>query len=491
DSSRRTVGEVEEHFHRYWNDRTRDGKYWAELKEFVEKSLKRVDLFGGGYMTPLGGRFYMDHGYFEGCTPESADPFELLACELAQDELIAEEFGQLFGDDPRRPRLYKNISDGQGHSQAAHRNFCISQDLWFRLMSWESGIVDFNNIRSQTRINRETMLLATWHVVEQILGGAGKYGWESPRESNLLESCAIDRSTFQLSGRADFITCLISSNTVMSRPLINCRLEPLAQDSLGRYHCINGDATRAHWSYLFKIGLTAIFLGMIEDDFYDLDYYVCHPVQAVRNLSRNPELNEGIEVFFPRSHQIAEMKPINILKDILSEMGRYLSSREVPSWCGKIYEKAVWAVHALEHHRGLLDNVLDWRIKQYLGDRASSPFAIHSNYHALYGPTLLYKKLVERGLVETVIGAEEIKKYRTSPAETSRAYFRGQFLRHFYGQVSFERTSWDRICLFEPKRYISLSYPLGLTRADCGAIFEKEDLMVADLEHFFSDPGRR
>ncbi|MFY9461843.1 MAG: proteasome accessory factor PafA2 family protein [Candidatus Sungiibacteriota bacterium] len=445
--------------------------------------------FYHGFMTPLGSRFYVDHGYFELSSPECDDPFVYLASEIAQEEIIAEEFAKIFGDHPGRPRLYKNVSDGHYHSQAAHRNFCVSADLWPRLVSKEA----WRDYKFYTeRITRETRLLATWHVVEQILTGAGKYGDEyalwhrtlKPGEEEAL------RGVFQISGRADFAEKLVGEETTQGRPIINQRYEPLADETkYGRYHCICGDANRAEWPHLFKMGLTAIVLGMIEDGALALDFYVTKPVEALRAVSRDPTCKGLVGVTSFSGGGEYGLSPIRIMEFFLASMRRYLASRSVPAWCERILDKAEWAVWALGNEPELLESVLDWKIKERIGRGRPNAFDLHVVYHALVSPAELYRLMCERGKVETVIPRDMIEKYKKSPPETTRAYFRGNFLKRFYKELDFFATDWYEL-VFQwigvtgvmPKK-IQMLEPLQLTKADWGAIFEGERITLEPFKN--------
>lgn len=444
-----------------------------------------------GFMTPLGQRFYLDHGYFEGCTPECDDPFVLLACEIAQDELIADAFERRFRDHPLKPRLYKNVSDGRGNSQAAHRNFCVAASLWPRLVSIETdGIFR----RSTHFLTYEARLLLTWHVIEQIFGGAGKYGDEAFFEFPWYSDAKTDepQALFQISGRADFMGRCVGGETTHDRPLINQRYEPLAdQEKYGRYHCISGDATRAEWSYLFKMGLTAIILGMIEDGALPLDFYVKDPVSAIKDASRDPTCRKPIEVVSFSGGKTFGLSPLEMTSVFLKEMRRYISSRNTPPWAERILEKAEWALWALHEEPQLLERVLDWKIKERIGKGSPHAFSRHINYHAVWAPTMLYRILCGEGAIETVTPRDVIEKYKAGPPETTRAYFRGKFIGYFYKEVNHYHTDWERIVL-EPLmwdasrrgylRKIDMPEPLGLTQKEWGAIFESTEPPL--LSHF-------
>lgn len=445
--------------------------------------------FYHGFMTPLGSRFYIDHGYFELSSPECDDPFIYLASELAHEELIAEEFAKIFAEHPAKPRLYKNVSDGCGHSQAAHRNFCVSAALWPRLVS-KDAYLGFRTY--QDRLTRETKLLATWHVAEQILAGAGKYGDEYTlwRKSQSAKEEEALKNIFQISGRADFTEKLVGEETTQMRPLINQRDEPLADPTqYGRYHCISGDANRAEWPQLFRLGLTAVVLGMIEDEALNFDFYVAEPVEAIRTVSRDLTCQGLVGVKSFTTGRDYGLSPQKIMELFLGEMRRYLDSRRVPSWSERILDKAEWTLWALERKPELLESVLDWKIKERIGRGRPNAFNLHLNYHALCSPNPLYRLMCERGHIETVISRDMIEKYKTVPPETTRAYFRGNFLKRFYREIDFFTTDWYELVFkwvgiagVRPKK-IQMLEPCQLTKAEWGAIFEGGEVTLEPFKN--------
>ena len=292
---------------------------------------------------------------------------------------------------------------------------------------------------------------------------------------------------FEIWGRVDFMEEIVGLDTTCKRPIINQRHEPLADAAkYSRYHCICGDANRAEWPHLFKMGLTATVLGMIEDGALNLDFYVTNPVEAIREVSRDPTCKGLVGVTDFANGREYGLSPIRIMELFLKEMRRYLASRSVPSWSERILEKAEWAVWALRHNPKLLENVLDWKIKERIGRGSPNAFGRHLNYHALASPTPLYRILCENGDIETVIPRDMIAKYKTSPPETTRAYFRGNFLKHFYKEFDFFGIDWDVIFFRQTgdiSNAIYMPEPLQLTKAEWGAIFEGERLTLESFKN--------
>ena len=65
---------------------------------------------------------------------------------------------------------------------------------------------------------------------------------------------------------------------------------------LRRLHIIVGDSNMSEVATYLKIGTTALVLDMIEDGFFDRDYSLQSPVQAIRDISHDPTLSEAIKL---------------------------------------------------------------------------------------------------------------------------------------------------------------------------------------------------
>src|SRR5437870_12378099 len=109
-------------------------------------------------------------------------------------------------------------------------------------------------------------------VSRQISTGAGKVGSEVTHDQDV---------PFQLSQRADFFEEEVGLETTLKRPIVNTRDEPHADaQKYRRLHVIVGDANLAEVTTYLKLGVTALVLAMIEDDWFrDRDFTLANPVQ--------------------------------------------------------------------------------------------------------------------------------------------------------------------------------------------------------------------
>src|SRR5207302_9498844 len=75
-----------------------------------------------------------------------------------------------------------------------------------------------------------------------------------------------------------------------------------------RHHVHVGDSNRSEVSTYLKNATTALVLDMIEDWFFDRDYSLQSPVQAIRDISHEPTLREAIKLKDGRSITALQMQ---------------------------------------------------------------------------------------------------------------------------------------------------------------------------------------
>src|SRR5207302_8798712 len=112
----------------------------------------------------------------------------------------------------------------------------------------------------------------------------------------------------------------ISGATTSSRSIINTRDEPHADaERYRRLHVIVGDSNMSEVATFLKIGTTALVLDMIEDGFFDRDYSLQSPVQAIRDISHDPTLKETIKLKDGRS-----ISALQLQQEYLEYAARYV-----------------------------------------------------------------------------------------------------------------------------------------------------------------------
>ena len=211
-----------------------------------------------------GSRYYVDHAHPELSTPECRTALDALLYDRAGEEILIRSMraAPKYLPDGQEIVVYKNNSDGKGQSYGCHENYMLSRALPFG------------------RLVRD----ATAHfVTRQIFCGAGKVGTE-------VTGIRSDAVTFQISQRADFFEEEIGLETTLKRPIVNTRDEPHADPrKYRRFHVIIGDANMSEVATLLKLGTTAMWMAVIDDDAVDRPMKFAAPDCSVTTDLHRPE----------------------------------------------------------------------------------------------------------------------------------------------------------------------------------------------------------
>src|SRR5437879_8521418 len=231
-----------------------------------------------------GARYYVDHAHPEYSSPECADARDCVRFDKAGERILARsmEAAARALPDGQQIVIYKNNSDGKGNSYGCHENYLMDRSVPFG------------------RIVQHVM---PHFVSRQVYTGAGKVGSEAPSQT-------AETVPYQLSQRADFFEEEVGLETTLKRPIVNTRDEPHADaQKYRRLHVIVGDANLCEVATYLKVGVTAIVLAMIEDDFFgELDLTLAAPVQAIRQVSYDLTLGQPLELADGRRLTALEMQ---------------------------------------------------------------------------------------------------------------------------------------------------------------------------------------
>src|SRR5713226_7685888 len=242
-----------------------------------------------------GARLYLDTGFHpEYATPECDDVAELVSHDKAGERIVEDLRHQaekrlredgLSGD----ILLFKNNTDSAGNTYGCHENYLVSREVSFQ---------------------RLAEALIPFFVTRQIFAGAGKV-LQTPRGFH-----------YCLSQRAQHICQEISGSTTSSRSIINTRDEPHADaERYRRLHIIVGDSNMSEVATYLKVGTTAVVLDMIEAGYFDKDYSLQSPVQAIRDISHDPTLREIVKLKDGRT-----ITPLQMQMDYLEYAIRHADS---------------------------------------------------------------------------------------------------------------------------------------------------------------------
>src|SRR3982075_50162 len=223
--------------------------------------------------------------------------------------------------------LFKNNTDSAGNSYGCHENYLIVRAGEF---------------------SRISDVLLPFLVTRQLICGAGKV-LQTPKAA-----------TFCLSQRAEHIWEGVSSATTRSRPIINTRDEPHADaEKYRRLHVIVGDSNMSEVATYLKVGTTALLLDMIEDGFFDKDYSLQSPVQAIRDISHDPTLRETVRLKDGRT-----ITPLQLQTEYLEHATRYVRSIAADPVTEDVLARWTHVIEALHTDPMELHREVDWVIKK-------------------------------------------------------------------------------------------------------------------------------
>jgi proteasome accessory factor A len=378
-----------------------------------------------------GARLYLDTGFHpEYATPECDDIMELCIHDKAGERIVEDLLHQA----EKRLRedgisgnilLFKNNTDSAGNSYGCHENYLVSRDVSFQ---------------------RLAEALIPFFVTRQIFAGAGKV-LQTPRGFH-----------YCLSQRAQHICQEISGATTSSRSIINTRDEPHADaERYRRLHVIVGDSNMSEIATYLKVGTTAIVLDMIEDGYFDRDFSLQSPVQAIRDISHDPTLRETVKLKDGRS-----MSALEIQREYLEASRNYYDHQEPDSVTRDVLDRWTDLLDRLEADPMSCWREVDWVIKKDLIEnymarhrlswRDPRVSLIDLQYHDIRPDRGLYYRLVQKDMIERLSTDEAIEQAKHTPPQTTRARLRGEFIRRANLKGKDYRVDWVYLKLNDPER---------------------------------------
>ena len=412
-----------------------------------------------------GARYYVDHAHPEYSSPECSSPLEIVRWDKAGERILQRSMEAAARTLPPGQSIvvYKNNSDRKGNSYGCHENYLMDR------------LVPF------PRIVQHVM---PHFVTRQIYTGAGKVGSEAGTTGDA-------EITFQLTQRADFFEEEVGLETTLKRPIVNTRDEPHADaQKYRRLHVICGDANLAEVATFLKVGVTALILCMIEDDWFGedggggpggRDFTLAAPVQAMRRVSYDLELGLPLELASGRT-----MTALEIQWELFDLARKYADDRGLaaigPEDQGRdLLARWEAVLHGLETDPSSLSSELDWVAKYQIvdgyrrrhdlawGDARLA--AMDLQYHDLRPAKSLFARLPMTRLVTD----EEAVAATVDPPTTTRAYFRGRCLQRFAPAIA--AANWDSMVFDlspakESLQRVPMMEPLRGTASIVDSLFE-------------------
>ncbi|MDE0573198.1 Pup--protein ligase [Demequina sp. B12] len=358
---------------------------------------------------PNASRLYIDVGaHPEYATAECDSLTDLIASDKAGERIVHD----LIADGERRLaeagvdgtiHLYKNNTDSHGNSYGCHENYLVRRRADFR--AFASALLPFL-------------------VTRQVVTGAGCIT-RTPQGAH-----------FSFSPRADHMWEGLSSATTRSRPMINTRDEPHATAELyRRMHVIVGDSTMAEATTLLKVGATDLMLRLMEAHVRLPDLTLANEMQAIRAVAHDLSAQATVELADGR-HLTAIQIQREYLAVVQANVGGVIEPTDEVARILDLWERGLRAVETQDY--SLIDTELDWAIKLRLLTRYQERLQcslddprlarLELAFHDVSPQRGLYYKLVEQGLVQTVVDPERITTAMTTPPQTTRARLRGAFV---------------------------------------------------------------
>ena len=382
-----------------------------------------------------GARFYQDIGcHPEYATPECDNVSDLVSHDKAGERIIerlsvaAERKMQADGF-LGRISVFKNNTDTPGNTYGCHENYLMDRRVSFRQLA--SQLIPF-------------------FVTRQVFAGAGKVK-------------STNRGGYAISQRAQHIREEISIATTTARGIINTRDEPHAdREKYRRLHVIVGDSNMSEFATYLKIGTTAIVLRMIEDNFIKQRLALRDSVRAIQQISEDITCTRKIELENGKRLSGVEMQ-----WEYLECAKQYFEQAESDPVTDQIMARWEYVLTCLETDPMQLDRELDWVIKKklietYVTSRqlkwnSAKVMMLDLQYHNIRPELGLYYKLEKDGRVERIVSDDEVEHAMHHPPETTRAKFRGRFVKLANERKILCGVNWSYIQLYEPYQKLFLS----------------------------------
>jgi proteasome accessory factor A len=433
----------------------RDARGFTMAREVADASQLTDDDVGlANVILTNGARLYVDHAHPEYSSPEVTSPRDVLTWDKA-GEIVMAQAAERAAMIPGAPRinLYKNNTDNKGASYGTHENYLM---------------------RRSTPFPDIVRHLTPFFVSRQIICGQGRVGLG--QQGN--------EPGFQISQRADFFEVEVGLETTLKRPIINTRDEPHADaDKYRRLHVIIGDANLAEVAGLLKVGTTALVLSMIEERFLPDDLALLRPVQALHEISHDPDLRQQVELRDGRF-----VSALDLQREYCDHAHKFVEDRfgvDVDDDTAEILRRWIQVLDDLSDDPSRLASQLDWVAKRQIleGYRSRDGLdwsdarlqLVDLQYSDVRPTKGLYHRLLGSGRMERVIDATAVQRAVHQPPENTRAWFRGECVRRYGAHVA--AASWDSVIFDVPGRLslqrVPMLEPLRGTKHHVGELLDR------------------
>ncbi|CAA9437625.1 MAG: Pup ligase PafA' paralog, possible component of postulated heterodimer PafA-PafA', partial [uncultured Quadrisphaera sp.] len=400
-----------------------------------------------------GARLYVDHAHPEYSSPEVTSPLDAVRWDAAGEQVLRTAAAAVAATPGLTPvRLYKNNTDGKGAAYGTHENYLMPR---------------------ATPFPEIVRALLPFFASRQVFTGSGRVGLGPTGRT----------PGYQLSQRADYVEAEVGLETTLKRPIINTRDEPHATaDRYRRLHVIIGDANLCQVATYLKLGTTALVLRMVEDGVAP-DLSLAAPVEAVHRISHDPGLRATVPLADGR-----RLTGVELQRAFCEAAAKHVADRDgadADPQTLDVLHRWTQVLDALETDPMSLAGQLDWvaklRLLQGYRDRdgldwdAPRLALVDLQYSDVDTSRGLYQRLLARGSVERLVSEADVAAAVTEAPVDTRAWFRGQCLARYGGQVA--AASWDSVIFDVPGRgalqRVPMLEPLRGTREHTEALLDR------------------
>ncbi|MEO5721850.1 MAG: proteasome accessory factor PafA2 family protein [Chthoniobacterales bacterium] len=383
---------------------------------------------GNGGFLLNGGRLYLDMGHIEYASPECLSLCDMVAYDLAGDELLQSGLEGL-GVADRVSFIKNNVDHHTGATFGCHENYLMKREAQF----------------TPPVLGTLLAFLAT----RQIFTGAGRVGHANPLAFDFELPAGEAQIDFQISQRADHIVNDIYQWVQFNRAIINARDEPLADHrKYRRLHLLIGDSNMSPFATALKVGTTACVLSLLENRQLEKDFSLLDAVQSTRDVSRDPT-----HAWLVRLESGKTIGSLDLQWEFHAMAEKHLAgANEETDW---VLESWSFTLNALAQRPETLIGGVDWITKKWLLETFMAAENVGWSDPWLQSLDLEYHNIdPAKGLFFGVQGAKRIGEWnnsvrrseamRTPPADT-RAAGRALAVACFQKNEQPYAINWDSI----------------------------------------------
>ena len=396
---------------------------------------------GNGGFLLNGGRLYLDMGHIEYASPECLHLRDIVAYDLAGDQLLQSALEGLHASD-RVSFIKNNVDHHTGATFGCHENYLMRREAQF----------------TPPILGTLLSFLAT----RQIFTGAGRVGQANPLAFDFEVPQPDAQVEFQISQRADHIVNDIYQWVQFNRAIINARDEPLADyRKYRRLHLLIGDSNMSPFATALKVGTTACVLSLLEEGRLPKNLSLSDAVQSTRDISRD---QTGRWLVFLENGKTIGALDIQWQFHELA-VKHFAGLNEETDW---LLDSWQFTLDALDHKPESLIGGVDWLTKKWLLETFMAAENIGWEHPWLQSLDLEYHNIdPARGLFFGVTPAKRIGEWNDSmrrkeasftPPANTRAAGRAQAVAYFQKRQHPYVINWDSVA-YDSRDFLVMGDP--------------------------------